>query len=46
MVERVKIKNFMKNAKSDPAKPIEEVTIVKDFLPLPKQLVPKKRQSK
>ena len=26
----------------DPAKPIGEVTIVKDFLPPPEQLVPKK----
>jgi predicted DNA binding CopG/RHH family protein len=31
----------MSNKISDPAKPIGQVTIVKDFLPPPEQLVPK-----
>ncbi len=34
--------NSMKNTTSDPAEPIGNVTIVKDFLPSPDQLVPKK----
>jgi len=32
----------MKNTTSDPAYPIGDVTIVRDFLPSPEQLVPKK----
>ncbi len=32
----------MNNKIPDPAEPIGEVTIVKDFLPPPEQLVPKK----
>jgi len=32
----------MKNTTPDPAEPIGEVTIVNDFLPSPKELVPKK----
>jgi predicted DNA binding CopG/RHH family protein len=32
----------MKNTTADPAEPIGNVTIVKDFLPPPEQLVPKK----
>ena len=34
--------NFMKNNIPDPAEPIGEVTIVHDFIPSPKELVPKK----
>ena len=33
----------MNNTTSDPAEPIGDVTIVKDFLPPPEQLVPKKK---
>ncbi len=36
----------MSNTIPDPAKPIGEVTIVKDFLPPPEQLRPKKRMKK
>ena len=32
----------MKNITLDPAEPIGDLTIVKDFLPSPEQLVPKK----
>jgi len=32
----------MSNTIPDPAEPIGNVTLVKDFLPLPEQLVPKK----
>jgi len=32
----------MKNITPDPAEPIGDLTIVKDFLPSPEQLVPKK----
>jgi hypothetical protein len=32
----------MKNTTHDPAKPIGKVTLVKDFLPPPSQLVPQK----
>ena len=33
----------MNNTNPDPAKPIGNVTIVKDFLPPPEELVPKKK---
>lgn len=33
----------MSNIIPDPAEPIGEVTIVKDFLPSPEQLVPRKK---
>ena len=37
-----KVENTMKNKTPDPAEPIGDLTIVKDFLPSPEQLVPKK----
>ena len=38
----VKVENFMNNITPDPAEPIGEITLVKDFLPSPEQLVPRK----
>ncbi|ANV83981.1 hypothetical protein AWQ21_06070 [Picosynechococcus sp. PCC 7003] len=32
----------MSNITPDPAKPIGEVTVVRDFLPAPEELIPKK----
>jgi hypothetical protein len=37
-----KVENSMKNITPDPAEPIGDLTIVKDFLPSPEQLVPRK----
>jgi predicted DNA binding CopG/RHH family protein len=37
-----KVENSMKNITPDPAEPIVDLTIVKDFLPSPEQLVPRK----